>query len=160
MQDTFEFQFFGNLNRDGTGDFDGDGLTDLEEFLAGTQPNDTDTDDDGVNDNVDVFPLDPTESVDTDGDGIGDNADPDADNDGIPNDWEIFFGLDPLNAADAASDNDNDGYTALEEYLNRTDPNTPDAPPLVPALPPTGLVLLVVVLIATAQRVLMRRASG
>src|SRR5205823_4864053 len=30
--------YFGTLARDGTGDFDGDGLSDLAEYLAGTDP--------------------------------------------------------------------------------------------------------------------------
>ena len=38
MDDAWEQQYFGNLNRDGTGDLDSDGLTDLQEFLAGTNP--------------------------------------------------------------------------------------------------------------------------
>ena len=32
----------------------------------------------------DAFPLDPKETLDTDRDGIGNNADPDDDNDGVP----------------------------------------------------------------------------
>ena len=39
MDDAWELQYFGNLSRNGTGDFDGDGATDLAEFLAGTLPN-------------------------------------------------------------------------------------------------------------------------
>ncbi len=38
MDDDWEMAYFGTLARDGTGDFDGDGLTDLQEFLAGTDP--------------------------------------------------------------------------------------------------------------------------
>jgi hypothetical protein len=38
MDDDWEVAYFGNLARDGTGDFDGDGATDLQEFLAGTDP--------------------------------------------------------------------------------------------------------------------------
>ena len=30
--------YFGTLNRDGSGDFDGDGMTDSQEFRAGTDP--------------------------------------------------------------------------------------------------------------------------
>jgi Tol biopolymer transport system component len=40
MDDDWEMAYFGTLARDGTGDFDGDGHTDLEEFLAGTDPTD------------------------------------------------------------------------------------------------------------------------
>jgi hypothetical protein len=39
MDDAWELQYFGNLSRNGTGDFDGDGASDLAEFLAGTLPN-------------------------------------------------------------------------------------------------------------------------
>jgi hypothetical protein len=38
MDDDWEMAYFGTLSRDGTGDFDGDGQTDLQEFLAGTDP--------------------------------------------------------------------------------------------------------------------------
>jgi hypothetical protein len=39
-------------------DSDGDGLTDYEEILAGTDPYDNDTDGDGTGDAADAFPLD------------------------------------------------------------------------------------------------------
>ena len=55
---------------------DADSLTNIGEYLAGTNPLLADTDGDGVNDDVDVFPLDIAEWLDSDGDGIGDNADP------------------------------------------------------------------------------------
>lgn len=38
MDDDWEMAYFGTLSRDGTGDFDGDGATDLAEFKAGTDP--------------------------------------------------------------------------------------------------------------------------
>lgn len=42
----------------------------------------------------------------------------DSDNDGMPDEWETKHGLNPKNAADAATDKNGDGYTAIEEYLN------------------------------------------
>jgi YD repeat-containing protein len=39
MADTWEQFHFGNLLRNGSGDFDNDGFNDLNEFLAGTNPN-------------------------------------------------------------------------------------------------------------------------
>jgi pectate lyase len=45
-------------------------------------------------------------------------APPDADHDGMPDDWEIARGLDPSAAADGNGDRDGDGYTNIEEYLN------------------------------------------
>jgi Tol biopolymer transport system component len=38
MDDDWEVAYFGNLNRNGAGDQDGDGQSDLQEFLAGTDP--------------------------------------------------------------------------------------------------------------------------
>ena len=38
IADAWEQQYFGNLDRTGTGDFDGDGMIDFNEFLAGTDP--------------------------------------------------------------------------------------------------------------------------
>jgi YD repeat-containing protein len=40
LLDAWELQYFGTLLRDGTGDFDTDGMSDQAEFHAGTIPND------------------------------------------------------------------------------------------------------------------------
>lgn len=42
----------------------------------------------------------------------------DADKDGMADAWEVKNGYNPASPADANSDNNNDGYTALEDYLN------------------------------------------
>lgn len=46
----------------------------------------------------------------------------DRDNDGMPDDWEIHYGLNPTNAADALQDSDGDGMSNLQEYLADTNP--------------------------------------
>jgi uncharacterized membrane protein YgcG len=51
----------------------------------------------------------------------------DADNDGMPGDWEFLHGFDPDDPADAASDADSDNVSNLDEYNAGTDPNDPDS---------------------------------
>ena len=51
------------------------------------------------------------EGRDLDRDGIPDILDDDDDGDGLPDDWETDYGLDPMDAADADSDTDADGLT-------------------------------------------------
>jgi pectate lyase len=46
----------------------------------------------------------------------------DSDDDGMPDWWEIKYGLDPNNPSDASGDLNGSGYTNIEEYLNGTDP--------------------------------------
>lgn len=46
----------------------------------------------------------------------------DTDGDRLPDDWEKANGLNPANPGDAASDTDQDGMTAREEYWAGTDP--------------------------------------
>jgi pectate lyase len=47
----------------------------------------------------------------------------DADEDGMPDDWERSVGLDPVDPADSAGDMDGDGYTNVEEWINGTRAN-------------------------------------
>lgn len=46
----------------------------------------------------------------------------DDDHDGMPDWWELQYGLSSNNGFDGASDFDGDGYTNVEEYLNSTNP--------------------------------------
>ncbi len=54
LSDAWELTFFGSLQASATTDSDGDGLTNLEEFQAGTNPNVGDSDGDGVSDGEEV----------------------------------------------------------------------------------------------------------
>ena len=140
----------------GTDDCDGDGLTNEEEIMLGTDPDNPDTDGDGIDDgqeiNVDgTDPLDDCESIggtplgtsDCDGDGLS-NADevtagtdpdnPDTDGDGINDGQEVNTdGTDPLDDCDSiggtplgTSDCDNDGISNDDEVTIGTDPDDPD----------------------------------
>ncbi|WP_447968815.1 pectate lyase family protein [Nitrospira sp. M1] len=57
----------------------------------------------------------------------------DSDHDGMPNSWEVAHGFNPNDDSDGTQDADSDGYTNLEEFLNKTSPGSgsnspPDAP--------------------------------
>ncbi len=50
----------------------------------------------------------------------------DTDSDGMPDAWEDSYGLNPGDGSDNAADNDRDGYTNIEEFLNATNPTIKD----------------------------------
>jgi hypothetical protein len=91
-------------------DDDGDSISDIAEISNGTDPLLADTDSDGIEDSSDSFPQNALYSADSD-------------SDGMPDTWETRYGLDPNDASDAASDQDNDGVTALDEFLAGTIPS-------------------------------------
>ena len=81
-------------------------------------------------------PLDPSDGgADWDGDGLTnaeeqsagtDMNNPDTDNDGMPDGWEVNYGLNPNSASDSGADPDGDGLDNLEEYEAGTNPNNAD----------------------------------
>jgi hypothetical protein len=48
----------------------------------------------------------------------------DTDNDGMPDEWERQYGLNPNDPNDANGDCNGDGYTNIEKYINGIDPRT------------------------------------
>ena len=96
-------------------DADGDGVSNYEEFLLGTNPAPVDTDGDGMTDSMELFwGYDPevAESKDEDGDGMDDW-------------WEIWY-LGSTWKSDGTTSTDSDQLTDLEEFQLDTDPNSSD----------------------------------
>ncbi len=130
MEDSWEDAHGGKDNLTLTGDFDADGLLDVNEFLANVDPEDTDSDNDGLNDGPEVLThqTNPGDS-DTDDDGLTDGAEinthgtnprsADTDGDGLTDFAEInTHGTLPANR-----DTDGDGFSDGQELLTfSTDP--------------------------------------
>ena len=93
-------------------DFDGDGLTNLEEYLKGTDPTDSDSDDDNMQDGWEVDNgLNP----------FVDDSAGDGDDDDFANWQEYLAGTDPNKF-----DTDGDEYSDGVEVAAGTDPLNPD----------------------------------
>jgi hypothetical protein len=136
VMDYYHYSEMGDSSRDiisPSGDF---GIFRMYEYANGTEKNrlylvgNVDTDGDGISDNDERwFGMDPHNAadgaLDPDGDGL-DNAaecragsdpfDMDTDDDGLPDDWEVAEGGDPL-LADAQRDPDGDGQSNQDEFL-------------------------------------------
>ncbi len=79
LPDNWEYRYFGDLSQGPDGDYDLDGLTNLQELTLGSEPNNTNTDEDGVDDGDEVKAgTDPTAFTYYVDDSHGDNS-----NDGI-----------------------------------------------------------------------------
>ena len=105
---------------DSLGDPDSDGLTNMEEYNAGTDPCAADTDSDGLDDGAETT-TDPT-NADTDGDGLTDGVETNTGTYVDQNDT----GTDPNNP-----DHDGDGYSDGAEVDAGTDPCDPNLFPQV-----------------------------
>jgi len=98
---------------DAFGDLDGDGLNNVGEYDAGSDPNVTDTDGDGLSDGDEVNTH------------LSDPVVVDTDSDMAPDGWEVSNGLSPVNKADGMQDADGDGLQNAGEFRFGTDMNDP-----------------------------------
>jgi len=140
LPDTWEYEYFYDLDEIPEGDYDGDGLSNLDEYQQSTKPTSSDSDYDLMHDDWEVqYGLDPLDPSDADSDPDGDDLkneeeffagtdpkDTDSDNDGMPDGWEVQYGLDPL-VDDADEDPDKDGDSNYQECMLGTNPrDNPD----------------------------------
>jgi len=103
LLDGWELDYFEAIEtQNGEDDSDGDGLSNLEEFLWGSDPTISDSDGDSLSDYDEVH-----------GHGT-DPANPDTDGDGLTDDLEIANNLDPLSSN---YDSDRDGLSDIEELI-------------------------------------------
>ena len=114
-----------NENYLGQKEFRPDGLTNLEEYLAGTDPLSWDTDGDTF-ERPDGSELEFHDGWELYGSPHPDPCNPDTDGDGMWDAWEVYYGLDPTNASDRFLDFDNDRLTNYEEIQLGTDIFIPD----------------------------------
>ncbi len=95
-------------------DADMDGVTNLDEFLLGTDPQGSDSDGDGLSDGLEMQIGTSISNVDSDADGMEDG-------------WEYNNGLNPLSPGDASADLEPDGLDNLTEFQLGTNPNNDDS---------------------------------
>lgn len=117
--------FQSNNPADAALDADDDGLSNLEEFLAGTDPHDPDSDGDGVSDGVELHHgSDPLSAASKPAwfDFTGNLTD--LDGDGLSDAWTLWAGGTPR---DPLADDDGDGMSNLAESQAGTDPDDPDS---------------------------------
>lgn len=95
---------------DADSDADEDTIYASQEYQGGTNPDDEDSDHDSVSDADDPNPTGRT----------------DRDTDGMTDDWEQRYGLNPASSGDRDQDPDSDGLTNWEEWNLDTDPTNPD----------------------------------
>ena len=106
-------------------DLDGDGIPNDQETITDQWL--FDTDGDGVSDSEDKFPINSNEWKDNDNDKIGDNADLDDDNDGYTDADEFLNKTNHLSADEIPLDDvDNDFASDLYEKEIRTDKYNPN----------------------------------
>ncbi|HUF61009.1 MAG TPA: hypothetical protein VMN36_02950 [Verrucomicrobiales bacterium] len=132
LRDDWELEHFGDLSATPGGDPDGDGLSNGDEFLRQTDPNNPDTDGDGLSDLVETNTRVWVDASDTG----TDPRNPDTDQDGLPDGVETNTGV-FVSGLDTGSnpllaDTDGDRISDGDEVAAGSDPLNPLDPPPPP----------------------------
>jgi hypothetical protein len=112
----------------GDGDFDNDGLSDLAEYTAGTNPAAEDTDNDGIVDGTEVTGGTDPANADTDGDGLSD---------GVETNTGTFIGGGDTGTDPLERDTDGDGLADGQEIAFRSNPLDENSVPVEPIIQPS-----------------------
>ena len=117
LPDSYEnqFAFLDRANAADAGmDQDSDGLTNLQEFQAGTAPDNADSDGDGLNDKVEIDRGTDALASDSDGDGL---------DDGVETGTGVFVDTNDTGTDPLAGDSDGDWASDGREVADGLDPN-------------------------------------
>jgi uncharacterized protein (DUF1800 family) len=123
MPDAWEIthSFNPNNHADAARDADGDGVTNLKEFLIGTNPRDSDSDDDGVSDSVELHRgTDPLDAASLPAWFHFTGRIDDLDGDGMSDAWILWSGG---KTRQPSADDDGDGVSNRDESIAGTDPD-------------------------------------
>ncbi|VAX09629.1 hypothetical protein MNBD_GAMMA26-757, partial [hydrothermal vent metagenome] len=105
---------------DGVADADADGLSNGEEYIFGSDYQLADSDGDGEIDGIErdngTLILDARSNLGSGGEPVASGHDTDAD--GLPDQWELNNGFNPLSSLDGYGDYDYDGISNYREYIN------------------------------------------
>ncbi len=123
-------------------DADNDGIADDSDNCANTPSDEVavkngcscsqlDEDKDNVNNCKDECPRTPLAETDKVNNKGCAPSERDSDGDGMPDNWEKLYDLDPYDPNDRDEDLDNDGSTNYEEYREGTDPTDPNSTPAI-----------------------------
>jgi len=107
---------------DSAEDPDSDGLTNIEEFIAGTNPQEADTDNDGLNDNVETGTGNFVNALNTGTDPLNSDTDSDGLLDGVETNTGTFVDADDSGTDPHTADTDEDSINDGTEVERGSDP--------------------------------------
>ncbi len=108
---------------DAAGDLDSDNLSNVDEYLAGTDPQDDDSDEDGINDGAESNTGIYVSTTDTGTNPLRSDTDSDGLNDLVETNTGTFVDTDDTGTNPNLADTDNDGFSDGSEINSSSDPN-------------------------------------